>query len=58
MTKRLVVLDIFSGQKTKSIFTLMKELDITAVNIPDGCTDYVHWKLLLLVREGLHAAWL
>ena len=30
-----------TGQKTKSIFKLMKELDITAVYIPDGCTGYV-----------------
>ena len=39
--QRLVVMDIFTGPKTKSVFSLMKELDITAVYIPDGCTGYV-----------------
>ena len=34
-------MDIFSGQKNPSVFKLMKDLDITAVYIPDGCTGYV-----------------
>ena len=34
-------MDIFRSQKNNAVFNLMKELDITAVYIPDGCTGYV-----------------
>ena len=39
--ERLVVLDVFSGQKTKKVLNTMEERNIIPVYIPDGCTRYV-----------------
>jgi len=39
--ERVVVLDIFSGPKTKKVLDAMKERHIIPVYIPDGCTGYV-----------------
>jgi len=34
-------LDMFSGQKNSKVLKLIKKMDITAVYIPDGCTEYI-----------------
>lgn len=39
--ERLVTLDIFAGQTTEAVQNLMKELHITPVYIPEGCTGYI-----------------
>lgn len=39
--ERLVVLDVFSAQKTAEVLKTMTDLHITPVYVPEGCTGYV-----------------